>query len=295
MHLTRANHARPLRLALAGALVLTTLGAGVDARGDEKEICVRAVERAQVARLEGKLRKAHDGFVVCARSVCPDAIREDCTHWVSEVDASLPSVVFEAVWSDGRDATGMTVRVDGQPLGGADVGRAVTLDPGEHTFRFEVAGAAPVESLHVIREGEKNRILRITFTPVTAPEPATGAPVAPPFAAPPAPTSSAAPAGLWRDTPASPTPTAGRPVPPLVWVLGGIGLAGISGFVGFGLSGTGQLDSLRSTCGHNCNPSDVDGARNQLLVGDILGVVGLAASGVATWLFLTRPSVRPTP
>ena len=293
MHLTRSvcrpsvSRARVVALAALVAGLMTPGGA----RADEKDVCVKAVERAQVARLDGKLRKARDGFVICARPVCPDAIREDCTRWVGEVEASLPSVVIEAVWADGHDVTGMTVRLDGQPLAGAEAGRAVPLDPGEHTFHFEVTGAAPVETHNVIREGEKNRIQQVTFTPV--------APVATPETSPaplptPAttPSSSPAPAGLWRDpgAPDSTQVSAGRgPIPVLAWVLGGVGLVSFGSFAYLGLSGTGQLDSLRSSCVHTCNPSDVNSARNQILVGDILGFVGLAATGVATWLFFARP------
>lgn len=290
MHLTRSV-CRPdvLRGHVAALALAASLLTPSGARADEKDVCVKAVERAQVARLDGKLRKARDGFVICARPVCPDAIREDCTRWVGEVEASLPSVVFEGVWADGRDVTGMTVRLDGQPLAGAEAGRAVGLDPGEHTFHFEVSGAAPVETHNVIREGEKNRILQVTFTPVATPE-TSPAPLPAPATSS---STSAAPAGLWRD----PGPTdstqvsAGRgPIPVLAWVLGGVGLVSFGGFAYLGLSGTGQLDSLRSSCVHTCNPSDVNAARNQILVGDILGFVGLAATGVAAWLVLTRPA-----
>ncbi len=296
MHLTRTvRPAKAVRVSILAALAAGLLTPG-GARADEKDVCVKAVERAQVARLDGKLRKAREGFVVCARPVCPDALREDCTRWVGEVDASLPSVVFEAVWSDGRDVTGMTVRLDGQILTGADAGRAVPLDPGEHTFRFEVSGAAPIETHNVIREGEKNRILQVTFTPVA---PAEAAPPAAPAVAQP--TTTPAPAGLWRDPGSEETATAhpsgsAAPIPVLAWVLGGVGVASFGGFAYLGLSGTGQLNSLRSTCAPTCNPSDVNAARNQILVGDILGLVGLAATGVAAWLVLTRPAAAaPSP
>ena len=60
------------------AFLLAGLVAG-DARAtDDKETCVRAVEHAQVVRLDGKLREAREGFVTCARAVCPEAIRRDC-------------------------------------------------------------------------------------------------------------------------------------------------------------------------------------------------------------------------
>jgi hypothetical protein len=269
------------------ALLLGGLMAGDARAADDKEVCVRAVEHAQNVRLDGKLREAREGFMTCARAVCPDAIRQDCTRWVTEVDASLPSIVFEAVWADGHDVTGMTVSLDGKPLAGAEPGRAVPLDPGEHTFRFDVAGAASIETRNVVREGEKNRILRVTFTP-SAPAEAT-------VVATPAPVTTTAssyappPPGLWQSMP----PDEGRlhpakrnPIPIAAFVFGGVGVAGLGGFAYFSLSGTGRLDSMRSTCEHTCNQSDVTSARNEILVGDILGYVGLAAAGVAVWLAL---------
>jgi hypothetical protein len=281
-----------------GALLAFALGIVVasDARAaDDKEACVRAVEHAQVVRLDGKLREAREGFVTCARAVCPTAIRQDCTRWVTEVDASLPSVVFEAIWADGRDVTGMTVILDGRPLAGADPGRAVTLDPGEHTFRFEVPGAAPIETRNVIRESEKNRILRVTFTPGATETPAVVESAAP--APPPASSPAPAPSNLWQPIPPRDRQThvAKRgPVPLAAFIFGGVGLVSFGGFAFLGLEGTHQLDSMRSTCGHTCNPSDVTSARDTLLAGDILGFVGLAASGVAAWLVLTRSVVTET-
>ncbi len=275
-------------------LVALLLGCvATPAAADEKEVCVRAVEHAQNARLDGKLREARDGFVTCARAVCPAAIREDCTHWVAEVEASMPSVVFDAVWADGGDVTGMTVLVDGTPLPGAEKGRAVAMDPGEHAFRFEAAGAAPVETRNVIREGEKNRILHVVFTP-SSPEPApSGGGSATAAASPP---RTAAPLGLLQPVPERPEahPATRGPVPVGVFVLGGVAIVGFGAFAYLGLAGTGQLDSLRSTCVNRCNPSDVTSARNEILLGDILGFVGLAAAGVATWLFLTRPNAPVT-
>lgn len=280
------------RSAALAALLLGGSLASTSSAADDKEVCVRAVEHAQNARLDGKLREAREGFVTCARPVCPAAIREDCTRWVAEVDASLPSVVFEAVWANGSDVTGMTVLLDGAPVAGAEKGRAIAVDPGEHTFRFETAGAAPVETRNVVREGEKNRPIHVVFTS-NAPEP-TATVVAPVPA--PSPSQASAPPGLWRQPPTETRPgsTTRAPVPTSVFVLGGVAVAGFVSFAYLGLAGTGRLDSLRSSCIHSCNPSDVDSARSEILLGDILGYVGLAAAGLATWLYLTRPSVTAT-
>jgi len=265
MHLTRLQRATALALLVSLA---------PSARADDKQVCVRAVERAQVQRLDGKLREAHDGFVTCARAVCPEAIRDDCTRWIAEVEASLPTVVIDAVWTDGRDAAGLSVILDGQPLPEAAVGRAVALDPGEHAFRFEVPGAAPVEARTVIREGEKNRVVRVTFTALAPVPPATRPPVLP-RGLPPAP-------GEARTR---------RPVPTSAFVVGGFALAGFGGFAYTGGSGLGQLDHLRSTCAPSCDPSLVESARREILVGDILGLAALVAAGVATWLVVTRPAL----
>lgn len=274
------------------------------ASADEKEVCVRAVERAQVARLDGKLRDAREGFVTCARAVCPDAIRQDCTRWVAEVDASLPSVVFDAVWADGRDVTGMTVTLDGKLVPGAERGRAVSVDPGEHTFRFEVPGAVAVETRNVVREGEKNRSLKVTFTPAS-PSPATTSTVPSDAAAPtttPAPSalgtrpsSTAAPERLWAPIPeASPASSSSGHVPLATWVLGGVALASLGGFAALGLDGLHRLDAMRGSCGHTCSASDVNGARTELLVGDVVGIVGLVAGAAAVWLWLGQPSETAT-
>lgn len=267
------------------------------AAADEKETCVRSVEHAQVDRLDGKLLEARRGFVTCARTVCPAAIRQDCAGWLMEVEATLPSIVLQAVWPDGADVHGMTVLVDGKPVV-ADKARAVALDPGDHTVRFEVAGAAPLETRYVLREGEKNRILRVTLTPLapTFPRYPSSAVVGASSAAVPSPSLSPSTTA----TPAAPSElsspdvrtasTRRAPVPLGAYILGGVALSGFAGLLYFGLKGTHELDAMRSTCRHACNPSDVDRAYNQVVIGDILGSLGLVAAGVAVWLTLTRPN-----
>jgi hypothetical protein len=283
----RASLHRLSAFVLAAAVTSSARGA------DEKQTCVRAVERAQVERLDGKLRAAREGFVICARAVCPDAIRVDCTRWVAEVDASLPTVVVDAVWADGRDVAGLTVTLDGQPLPDSAAGRAVMLDPGPHTFRFEAPGAAPVEMRNVIHEGEKNRMLHVTFDPKE--KGGLAAVPAPPSAAARAPALQPAPnpPAIWHlpSEDQQTAPSTRRPIPTSAFVVGGFALAGFGGFAYAGLSGLGQLNHLRSTCAPSCDPSLVTSARQEILVGDIIGYVSLVAAAVATWLVLTRPAV----
>lgn len=282
------RHPSAVLLTLAWSLVAASAAA------DEKQVCIEAVERAQVVRLDGKLLEARSGFATCARPVCPAAVRRDCARWFGEVDASVPTVLFEPRWPDGHDARGGTVRIDGS-LVVAEPGRAVSLDPGEHAFRFEVPGAAPFETRNVVREGEKERVLRVTLTPLAPVLPAT--PTSSPTASVTlAATGATKPSETSRsllDLPAAPDRRA--PIPITAYVLGGVALGGLASFAYFGLTGTHRLDDMRSTCGHACNPSDVDGARRMLLVGDILGAVGLVAAGAALWLTLVRPGSSSPP
>src|SRR6202042_1282141 len=82
-----------------------------------------------------------------------------------------------------------------------------------------------------------------------------------------------------------------RPIPTSAFVVGGFALAGFGGFAVAGIAGTNQLNHLRATCVHSCDPSVVTAARQEILIGDILGYVALAAAGVTTLLVLTRPTV----
>jgi hypothetical protein len=293
MHLSRGAAFLKCRASVQ-ALSVFAIGAMATSSArasDEKQVCVRAVEHAQLVRLDGKLREAREGFMTCARAVCPDAIREDCIRWVTEVDASLPTVVVHAVWADGRDVAGLTVRLDGQLLADAGAGRAVALDPGTHTLRFDAPGAASIETRNVIREGEKNRILHVTLTP-SAPAAAGVVPAPTPT---PAPNHSPAPvpAAMWHLKPEDERTASStrRPIPTSAFVVGGFALVGFGGFAYAGLAGTGQLNYLRSTCAPSCNPSLVTSARQEILIGDILGYFALAAAGVTTWLVVTRPEV----
>lgn len=258
-------------LSLASLASLTSIGVGGVARAETRAsamaTCVTAAEGGQLERYNGKLRAARAAFVACANEECPGPIRADCARWLAEVDASLPTVVIRGRWEDGRDANGARVSLDQRPVEERGDGLAVPVDPGPHVFRFELAGARPVEASYVIREGEKNRPLEVVFAPATRASAAAAPDVA--------------------------VPHGGGRVPAGAFVAAGVGAVGIAAFVVLALRGTSELEHLRSTCKTTCEPSRVDAARSQLLVGDIALGAGLVSLGVATWLVLTRPDAPP--
>ncbi|WP_437948462.1 hypothetical protein WME98_49120 [Sorangium sp. So ce296] len=316
----RARPARPLALAVAAALALT--GARADAQ-PHKRACAAAYERAQGLRRDGKLLAAREALIACSQPTCPAAAVADCGPWLAEVEKSLPTVVIAAKDAHGRERLDVRVLVDGRPLAAALDGKALPVDPGPHTFRYEPASGPAVEERVLIREGEKNRAITVTLgassagapasppPPAAAPTPAsTGSPPAPPTptAAPPAPTAAppAPTAAPPAPTAAPPAPTAAPPAPPaapfeepavpgLVWASGALGAAGLAVFVVAGALSLSAEADLRATCAPRCPGDDVRAIRVQHAIADVGLGVGVLALGAATWLYLTRPAAARPP
>lgn len=252
-----------MKVVIAASCV-TLAVCGSQARADDT--CMSAPVQGQQLQRAGKLLAARDRFTACARKSCPAEIIQDCTQWAQQVASALPSVVLAARDAAGNDLTDVRVAIDGQSDAGMTA-RAVELDPGKHRFVFRRRGSPDVEVDVLLREGEKDRPLGATF----------GVPAEPPSAPSPPP-----PAEEPRDA-------SSRPVPGGAWIAGGIGALGFVGFGAFGAIGV--SDRSASGCGTGCASSPKDRVDTELRVADISLGVGVVGLGVATWLFLTRPSV----
>jgi hypothetical protein len=250
---------------LAGALLAVST-----ARADDS--CFDAYEKAQRLQRERKLRQSSEQLGICAREACPLNIRRDCARWLEDVEQALPTIVFAAQGPKGEDLADVTIRVDGEVLSREAPGAAVSIDPGHHEFRFERAGMTPVTTARIIREGEKRRRIEVTMESSEPRKPA------------PAP----APAPAQPDKESS-----GRPIPPLVYVLGGAGLLSVGAFgffTAWGFAARSDLDQ----CKPRCPQQQVDDARNRFAAGDVFLGIGLVTLGVATVLYFTRPAARTT-
>ena len=256
-------HVLAVALAAAGALQLTAAVASAD--GPTKQECVAAYVSAQDDRRTGKLVAARAELITCSQSTCPPAATSDCTQWLRELEQSLPSVVVSARDASGREAADVRVLLDGAPLTGMQSGRALAIDPGAHTLRFESSSGPAVEERVIILEGQKNRTISVILG-------SKAALVAAPASAPSPAVSS-------------------RPVGPLVWLFGGLGIAGFAVFGGVGASSLADESALRDTCAPRCAGDDVSAIRHKHTVADLGLGVGVASLGVATWLFFTRPVV----
>jgi hypothetical protein len=248
------------------SVVMTILASCGRAMADDKQDCIAASEAGQDQKLRGSLRGAREQLLICARDVCPAIVRQDCTQWLTEIIAALPSVVVGARDWQGHDLVDVTVTVDGLVVASKLDGKPIGVDPGVHTFHYESAsGAAPVEEHMLIRQGERNRTLTVTFPPppgaVPTPEPA---PTAPPV----------------------------RSRSPLTYVFGGVGLAAIGAGTILGVSANSDASTAREAapagCAPNCPSSRVDPIKTKYILADVSFGVGIVSLGVATYFFFAH-------
>jgi len=265
----------------AGSFVLVAALAFASQAGAQpvdKEACANAYEKAQVDRKAHRLVAARTSLAYCAQKHCPAIARHDCTTWLAEVDAALPSVVFE-IKQEGKLVRDVRVSIDGSvALEKVEDGAAVPLDPGAHSLKFERPGSRSVTQEVIIVQGAKSRLLSITLEPDAhgAPRPA------------PAPSSSGTSnGGEPADRAATPEPSSKPPI--LAWVFGAIAVGGVAGFAGFGLRGVSDENMLRRDCAPECSQRRIDFVDTMYLVADISLGVAIVAAGVSAYFFIARP------
>ncbi|MDP8999080.1 MAG: hypothetical protein M3O46_03105 [Myxococcota bacterium] len=228
---------------------------------DWKRACVTQHEEAQLLRQDGKLTQARAAMIACSDQNCPLIVSKDCSTWLESVTHAIPAVIVRAKLR-GRDEDAVRVTIDGEVVALRLDGLPFSVNPGLHTFRFEVSSEDPIEEQVTLAEGE-SRTLDVRFghpEPVAIVE--------------------------------GPPPEMHRPVPKLAFVLGGVSVAGIVGFAGFGLWGLTQRISLQSSCSPTCSDGQVSSVRTKLLAADVsLGIAAVAAAGGA-YVYLNRSSVQ---
>jgi hypothetical protein len=265
---------------LAAHFALLAASSMAAAQTPTKQECAAANESAQDLRHAGKLREARTRLAMCTAASCPGPIREDCAQRLKEVEAALPTVIFEAKNADGHDLSAVHVTMDGDPLLDKLEGTPVVLDPGEHRFSFEAEGLRKTEDTVVLREGERNRRVRMVLQPAGAPNKEAEA--------------------------AGPPTEEGHTQRALGISLGAAGIAGIIVGAVFGVVAKSTYDNaVKSECGGDPNRCTSQGAQDgraahsQATVSTVAFIGGgaLLAGGAA--LYLTAPksgdvSVSPT-
>jgi hypothetical protein len=203
-------------------------------------------------------------------------VKNDCSHWLAEVEASLPAVLLTTPSDqNGRTENRVVVYIDGERVAEQIDGREIPVDPGPHDVRYELDGR--FVNTHVeVPEGQKQYPLVVDFREL---EPA---PLPHELALLPEET------GTNRAQPPPSSPWYAR-VPPSTYVLGGLAIAGLGTFAGFALSG-----SSAESCAPSCTRSQVDRVRSDFAVADVsLGVAIAAGAGALYFALTARPPVSP--
>jgi len=260
---------------------LLLAGGGARAAAPTTAECLAASDASLKFDSEHKLRAERSQLLVCAAPQCPAEIRKECVSRVDEVNAEIPTLILQAKDASGADLTAVKVAMDGEVLADRLEGTALSVDPGEHTFTFEIAGQSPLSKTLLIQQSQKDRREVVTFGPPTAP--------------------GTVPA--MAHVPAAGAPTAASPAEGghalasakiLALAAGVIGVAGLGVGTAFGLSAMSKRNDAQSVCPNLCADqsgvnkwSDAASAGNISTIGFVGG--GAAVAG-AVVLWLTAPS-----
>jgi len=271
MKTARQQFVRRSRSSLFGLALGTVLvSLGADVRADVPAACAGSFENAQVFMKKGQYVASRRELSACIRD-CPSEFQRQCTQWFGEVDTLMPSIVVHAD-ANGDKRTDVKVEMDGNVLAEKLDGKGISMDPGEHHFTFTTAGYPPLRMQIILHRGEQLRTVRVRFE---RPEDAArAAPVVPP---PP----SEAPVSREFE----------RPVPNLVYVLGGVAVVGAVGFAALGITANNERTEFEAACSPRCRQDEVRALHNKLVLADVSLGVSLAALTAGTILWLVRPSV----
>lgn len=243
---------------MLGALLWAVPCLADEPHDDLKDACAASYEQGQTLRRAGNPSWARAQLDICTRT-CPEELAKDCTRWSAELDLEIPSVVITAVDRSGKPVDGVSLNIDGTDVAMPRNGRPLKLEAGAHRLVLVKDGERLERGIE-LRAREQNVAVEIVFQR-SRPTPSTSRPTARPFS------------------------------PPVsVWILGGIGVAGLA--TGAILGVKGQLDrrELRASCAPDCDQSQVDSIEREWMIGGIAAGVGAAALGVAVGIALTSDS-----
>jgi hypothetical protein len=258
-------------VALSGVVALLAVAARARAE-DTKRECMASSDQAQALRAHGQLVEARERLLACTRQDCPTLIVQDCDQWLAEVQRSLPTIVFAASDAAGHDMDDVRVTLEDRVLRERLDGRPVAVDPGKYQIRFQHDGATVALDL-IVREGEKDRLVAVTFAAA-----AVAATTSPP--APGAPLSSDQP---------TPPPSPSHGTSTATWVFGGVGVAGLAVAGAFGVAAAVDYSNAYASCGSSgCPQWRLDRISTERTAGWVSLGVGLVSLGISAVLFFAR-------
>jgi hypothetical protein len=262
------NRLSGLLLPLSLAVVLCPASARAD-EGKESKACIKTDEEGLKLQSQGHLASAKERFARCATDACPEVVRKECARLVTEVAASMPTVVFAATDAKGNDLVEAKVFLDGKLLLGRLGGDAVPVDPGVHSARFVSRTGVEKGELFVARAGEKNRrfVVKLQTPPPTG-----------------------APSHHAKDSGAA--HTSGSGTSPIAYVLLGVAAVSVGAFSYFAATGKREQNQVEK-CAPDCSDAQYEAMRNRYLAADISLGVGVLSGVGAAYFFLSTPGTAP--
>lgn len=304
--------------AVCGAMiVLGSTPARSERLGDERA-CVSAFKKARTHEQAGKLQDAKDLLMSCAQAPCGGFMRQQCSSKYNQLESDTPSVVLIVTDAAGAPRADVQVRMDGEVFAPQLDGRALTVDPGMHEFSFAADGVVFATQKVMIVQGQRNRfITAVAHTsgrqrhqvaqadkPSTTPAAAVvsnkkaatkialreeeekdketaeaaPAPATAPLAETPAESSSGDEDTVRKKS--------GSVLP---YLIGGLGVASLGAAGLLTYWGRKDNDAL-GQCTPSCDPAATQHIKRLYLESDIALGVGVAALGVATWIYVATHS-----
>ena len=244
------------------------------------EQCVDSHRESQTLRRQYRLLESRDRLLECSNTACPAPVRKDCLRWLDEVAIQISSVVVHVDTGDSSQPNNVKVYIDSDLRFESIPSRAIELNPGTYTFRFEVQGRQPIELQVTVAEAEKFKNVTVKYSP---PEKSTSV-------------------GLGQDNSTqkpisvhfvTPTRSPTRPVPTVTYIFAGLSGAAAVNFAIWGLWTQSLKSDLEAKCAPDCAQNFIDRAKTRALVADISLGVSIASLATAAITYFARPEANP--
>lgn len=270
---------RPITLMTVVLGLLVCKGSMADPKS-----CITAHATGQREAKAGHLRLATQLFTTCGSDeTCPAQLRRECAEFLTDVQQTIPTVIFTVTGEKNEDVTSVKVfSTDELLVDGLD-GRAIQVDPGKHHLRFLLPTGEILNSDVLFREGEKNRQVEVKVKGDVDTDAMTSEkPAAQPPPVAPATTPTTEPLLL-------PAPPPDSKIPLGFWIASGAALVGAGVGVTYAVFGYSEKNDL-SECAPYCTGNmqgTYDNLKRDYLIADIGFGIGLVSAGVATYLLVS--------
>jgi len=150
-------------LVAAGTSVLLGLVLSADPAAAQsaldKGACADAFEASQTHRRDGRLKASRKAALTCSQEACSKAIRDECSRWLPELDAMIPSMIVAAKDAHGSDVGSARLFVDDDLVADRLDGKPIELDPGKYELRIEPAEGTPATQSIILTQGQRGRVV----------------------------------------------------------------------------------------------------------------------------------------